>query len=662
MTTVNNVKIFPTSERLYFTSIPNVVACLNLSPHAFRLYFHFKEIAGVNYQNSCEQSEDTLALVCNFSTGKISAAKQELVKKGLIKINLKKTTRGKKHSIKVIDIEKLNIDFFNNVKKTGNSAFSSKIIEPRTKKKRNINTSSKRKKQENNQTFKTNATNIKKIKPNSYTLNIDWLEPKNNPTKQTEEEKTMIFDENSENFDIKDNVEDNKIDFDEFVKLYNEKNKPQEPKIKIDTISNSFSNEEPAYKKFLSDLNLSVKCSQYETQEEEDLNNKININNININKVNVSKEINTVKENLMFDKLSPEQKNAMDKEFVRRKENIELFLELKSKPNGKDQIKSILNSSRQERWLDMVEFYGSPQKVISYLNKLVKQFKLEKANSEAKQAEFHENSNNLKNNETILNSGRIQESELQNDLGNIDQIDAKPKKKRATKTLDVDSVEYQNRQEYKIAQVKSKKTDRKQIQNHIKSLKKFQGVNFAKENRWIILLTAKYSVKNIIECLNYLIHIWETKDRGDIRWRPSCNSIWKHIEAFNAKVESGDPNYTKFALRNNKNLKNKEVVMVNNTNLQEEKVIVNFNQSKNKSTPIPSKPVSVANIDSLLKDLENISKLERLEFNNEVTQRFSSKSGNRQKETGTELCITNERKSEISRMLELSISTDKERS
>jgi DNA-binding MarR family transcriptional regulator len=71
------------SPRTNFTMVPNIVDDMMLSPHAFRLYIHFRRVAGEN--RLCYQSVKTLAMICKMSTGMVSQAKKELVEAGLIR-------------------------------------------------------------------------------------------------------------------------------------------------------------------------------------------------------------------------------------------------------------------------------------------------------------------------------------------------------------------------------------------------------------------------------------------------------------------------------------------------------------------------------------------------------------------------------------------------
>lgn len=97
-------------DRKYFTTIPNIVDDMKLSPAAFRLYAHIKRVAGEN--GKCWQSTRTLANACRVSAGSISKAKKELVNAKLITIQEKDNDRGGRayHIITIVDIWPTNME------------------------------------------------------------------------------------------------------------------------------------------------------------------------------------------------------------------------------------------------------------------------------------------------------------------------------------------------------------------------------------------------------------------------------------------------------------------------------------------------------------------------------------------------------------------------
>lgn len=104
--------------RCYRIEIPNLIDDMNLSPFAFRLYVHFKRVAGANNESACYQSTKTLSKICNMSEGMVTKAKGELEKVNLINIECKKNEKGGKdyHFITIIDIWKKNFDTYSKKK------------------------------------------------------------------------------------------------------------------------------------------------------------------------------------------------------------------------------------------------------------------------------------------------------------------------------------------------------------------------------------------------------------------------------------------------------------------------------------------------------------------------------------------------------------------
>jgi len=79
-------------ERQCFYMTPNMIDDMGLSPFAYRLYGHFKRVAGED--GKCWQSTSALATHCCMSIGSVSKAKKELVEKKLIAIENQKGERG----------------------------------------------------------------------------------------------------------------------------------------------------------------------------------------------------------------------------------------------------------------------------------------------------------------------------------------------------------------------------------------------------------------------------------------------------------------------------------------------------------------------------------------------------------------------------------------
>ena len=73
--------------RKYRTELPNTIDDLGLDPYEFRLYAHFKRVAGGNSGGACWQSTRSLAEHCRMSLHSVSRAKARLVELGLIEID-----------------------------------------------------------------------------------------------------------------------------------------------------------------------------------------------------------------------------------------------------------------------------------------------------------------------------------------------------------------------------------------------------------------------------------------------------------------------------------------------------------------------------------------------------------------------------------------------
>lgn len=98
-----------TNERRYYTIIPNMIDDMGLSPFAYRLYGHYKRVAGE--VGSCWQSVDTLAETCKMSRGMVSKCRQELEAAGLINVTRTDNPHGGRDYITVTvkDIWALNV-------------------------------------------------------------------------------------------------------------------------------------------------------------------------------------------------------------------------------------------------------------------------------------------------------------------------------------------------------------------------------------------------------------------------------------------------------------------------------------------------------------------------------------------------------------------------
>src|SRR5574340_824381 len=85
MVTNNTAKVVDQGDlHKYRTEFPNLIDDMNLSVYAYRLYGRLKRVAGD--AGECWQSTHTLSTSCSMSAGSVLKAKQELVNKGLIRI------------------------------------------------------------------------------------------------------------------------------------------------------------------------------------------------------------------------------------------------------------------------------------------------------------------------------------------------------------------------------------------------------------------------------------------------------------------------------------------------------------------------------------------------------------------------------------------------
>jgi predicted transcriptional regulator len=113
----------------YFTIIPNWILD-NLPIYDAMLYIHIKRIAGENGQ--CWASMRYLAQKMKVSLGQIYKSLQNLTELGLIKfVGTKKVKRRPRNVYQIVDIWKLNVDYYNDIHKTNEK--SEKNIENQSK-------------------------------------------------------------------------------------------------------------------------------------------------------------------------------------------------------------------------------------------------------------------------------------------------------------------------------------------------------------------------------------------------------------------------------------------------------------------------------------------------------------------------------------------------
>jgi len=89
--------------RKYWIQLPNMIDDSNLDVYEFRLYAHYKRVAGDN--GKCWQSKAAVATLCGMSAGKASQATRSLETRGLITIEEVASGRGQPyHIIRIVDI------------------------------------------------------------------------------------------------------------------------------------------------------------------------------------------------------------------------------------------------------------------------------------------------------------------------------------------------------------------------------------------------------------------------------------------------------------------------------------------------------------------------------------------------------------------------------
>lgn len=107
---MSEYKIKDESRSRYFM-MPNVLDELGLSVYAFRLYSHYKRVAGEN--GTCWQSVKTMAEKCNMSMGSITNARRELEEKELIIVKEVPNPTGKAFlEVTIIDVWDKNKDSY----------------------------------------------------------------------------------------------------------------------------------------------------------------------------------------------------------------------------------------------------------------------------------------------------------------------------------------------------------------------------------------------------------------------------------------------------------------------------------------------------------------------------------------------------------------------
>ena len=90
------------TQRDNFIMVPRIIHTLDLDPFAYRVYGQLKDFAGE--KGVCWPKTITLARTCRMSVGKVTAAKKDLVKAGVIRIMKVLIGRQYHDSITLVDI------------------------------------------------------------------------------------------------------------------------------------------------------------------------------------------------------------------------------------------------------------------------------------------------------------------------------------------------------------------------------------------------------------------------------------------------------------------------------------------------------------------------------------------------------------------------------
>lgn len=95
--------------RKYRTELPNIVDEMDLTPYEFRLYVHYKRVAGGG--NTCNQGQRTIARITGMSQPTVSRARQGLAEKQLINIR-PSNSREIPDEVEVVNIWEKNFNYF----------------------------------------------------------------------------------------------------------------------------------------------------------------------------------------------------------------------------------------------------------------------------------------------------------------------------------------------------------------------------------------------------------------------------------------------------------------------------------------------------------------------------------------------------------------------
>ena len=87
----------------YRTEIPNLIFDIGLTPYEVALYGHFKRVCGAEPGGVCWKSVRTLSKETGMSIGRVSEARAELARRGLIRMSQPKGP-GRSVTVTIVDI------------------------------------------------------------------------------------------------------------------------------------------------------------------------------------------------------------------------------------------------------------------------------------------------------------------------------------------------------------------------------------------------------------------------------------------------------------------------------------------------------------------------------------------------------------------------------
>lgn len=94
------------NHRKYRTELPNMIDDSDLSVYEFRLYAHYKRVAGDS--GECTEGLRTIAEKCRMSIGKASMARKELIEKKYIILHEGNSNKGEADTVLIVNMWKHN--------------------------------------------------------------------------------------------------------------------------------------------------------------------------------------------------------------------------------------------------------------------------------------------------------------------------------------------------------------------------------------------------------------------------------------------------------------------------------------------------------------------------------------------------------------------------